>query len=407
MKKVTFIHAADLHLDSPMIGLKHLPKSVFDRLQESTFTAFSKVIDTAIQYKVDFVILAGDLFDGEDRSLRALTRFRKQVERLESYQIPVYIVHGNHDHLGGKWATIHLPKNAHIFPSEFAVKTHNNPDGVTTNLYGFSYPQKLVSEKRIDDYIKREDSDFHIGILHGQFEGNVEHGRYAPFTLSDLLEKQFDYWALGHIHKRIHLSEAPPAIYPGNIQGRHKKESGEKGCYLVTLTETNSRLEFIPCADCLWEEIVIDTSVETSTSDLYGICKKRINEIRRETEGILLTIRLHGIDLSKSQKEILESGELLETLQEEEIEEGTSFVWPIEILFEETAEWEREQLLPEADFYEDLFRAVDTYSNADECLSSLYRHSTARKFITPLGSDEKEQIVKEAEKLLIQLLKNE
>lgn len=407
MKKITFIHAADLHLDSPMLGLKHLPQAIFQRLKESTFTSFSNIIDSAIKHQVDFVILAGDLFDGEDRSIRAQIRFRKQLERLTQYQIPVFIIHGNHDHLSGKWANIPLPQNAYVFPPELEMQTFTNKDKVTASLYGFSYPHRHVTEKRIEDYKKQGEADFHIGILHGQFEGNSDHGKYAPFTLADLADKQFDYWALGHIHKRTLLSEEPPIIYPGNIQGRHRKEIGEKGCYLVTLTDADKSFEFIPTCDCLWEEAEVDGSTSQTIAELYQLCRKEIDNIRREGIGTLLTLKLVGVNLSAQEKEALLNGELLDTLQDEEKDEELSFVWPVDLLIGESHHYDREQLINNADFFEELFQAVDTYDNFDESLAPLFRHNTVRKYISSLSEAEYEQLIRDAENILVQLLKKE
>lgn len=402
MKQVTFIHAADLHLDSPMLGLSHLPQTVFKRLQESTFTSFTKIVDAAIKHKVDFVILAGDLFDGEDRSIRAQARFRKQMERLNSYQIPVYIIHGNHDHLDGKWANIALPENAVIFPGE--VKMHFwKQDSPTVSLYGFSYPKRNVTEKIINDYKKTGDADFHIGILHGQLEGNLEHGNYAPFTLHDLLDKQFDYWALGHIHKRAQLSIDPPIVYPGNIQGRHRKESGEKGCFLVTLTESDHRLEFLSTCDVIWEEMIVDGSKAKNLSDLYQLCRNTIEAIRREGVGILLTLTIEGVNFEEQQNKLSDVGELLETLREEEKEEE-SFVWFVDLVIEESKLLSREQLAGEADFFEELFNTSDTYQNWDECLAPLYHHPGVRRFLTQLTETEKQQLLHEAENQLLKKL---
>lgn len=402
MKQVTFIHAADLHLDSPMLGLSHLPQTVFKRLQESTFTSFTKIVDAAIKHKVDFVILAGDLFDGEDRSIRAQARFRKQMERLNSYQIPVYIIHGNHDHLDGKWANIALPENAVIFPVE--VKMHFlKQDSPTVSLYGFSYPKRNVTEKIINDYEKTGDADFHIGILHGQLEGNLEHGNYAPFTLHDLLDKQFDYWALGHIHKRAQLSIDPPIVYPGNIQGRHRKESGEKGCFLVTLTESDHRLEFLSTCDVIWEEMIVDGSNAKNLSDLYQLCRNTIEAIRREGVGILLTLTIEGVNFEEQQNELSDVGELLETLREEEKEEE-SFVWFVDLVIKGSKLLSREQLAGEADFFEELFKTSDTYQNWDECLAPLYHHPGVRRFLTQLTETEKQQLLHEAENQLLKKL---
>ena len=102
MSGIRFIHAADLHLDSPFVGLKNVPEAILHKMKEAPFLAFRKLIEEAIARKVDFILLAGDLYDGENRSLRTQVRFRREMERLLEHGIQVYIIHGNHDHLGGK-----------------------------------------------------------------------------------------------------------------------------------------------------------------------------------------------------------------------------------------------------------------------------------------------------------------
>ncbi len=176
------------------------------------------------------MILAGDLFDEEDRSVRAQTRLRKEMMRLNEYNIQVYIIHGNHDHLNGSWIHLEMPENVHIFGEKVEWKTFSNGN-VKVQLYGFSYPARHVTESMLTHYVKQDGADFDIGILHGHGEGISEHGVYAPFHVKELVAKKFDYWALGHIHKREFLYEQPYVVYPGNTQGRNKKEKGNKGCY--------------------------------------------------------------------------------------------------------------------------------------------------------------------------------
>lgn len=297
MKEIRFIHTADLHLDSPLLGLKHMPTNIFKRLQESSFHALRKMIDIAIHQRVDFVVIAGDLYDGEDRSIRAQVRFKKEMERLEKNGILVYIIHGNHDHLGGNWTKIEMPKNVNIFGEEVEVKEITTPNGATVNLYGFSYPVRHVYERKIDSYVKKTDADFHIGLLHGNLEGSTEHGNYAPFQLKDLLVKGFDYWALGHIHKRAVIGEHPTIVYPGNMQGRHKKETGPKGCYLVTLNEYRSDLEFIETCDVIWERVEIDARTCKTFNDLYRLCLQTMDAFRKEGVGHLLSLTIENLSL--------------------------------------------------------------------------------------------------------------
>lgn len=404
MKKVTFLHCADLHLDSPMTGLKHLPDKIFKRLQESTFKSFSNLVETAIKAEVDFVIIAGDIFDGEDRSLRAQARFRKEMVRLNGKGIPVYVIHGNHDHLGGKWPKLDLPGNVHVFAGEVEVKQFLKPDGTSVNLYGFSYPKRHLPERWIDKYQKSGNADFHIGILHGHAEGSSEHGQYAPFRISELQDKQFDYWALGHIHKRKVLSNNPPVIYPGNPQGRNIKEQGDKGGYIVTLSEVGAEYGFFESNDIKWLEKQIDASSITSTSELYDLCSQSAEEARVEGVGVLLKMQISGIDIH--QKEALalaESGELADVLQEEE-KDKESFVWIREMALSEPIRINRTELAAKGEFYEELCSKIDSFGSWDEALSPLYGHSLARRHLEEIPDEEKKDLLREAEDILFAFL---
>lgn len=405
MKRVKFIHAADLHLDSPMVGLKSLPSFIFSRLQESTFLALERIVNKAIEEKVDFVILAGDLFDSENRSIKAQTRLRNEMKRLLAKEISVFVIHGNHDHLDGNWSHLNMPKNVHVFSTNVETKLYKTASGVTLHLYGFSYPSRHVFERKVVDYMKEGDVDFHIGILHGNMEGSHEHGNYAPFSLKELVEKDFDYWALGHIHKRMIISQDPPVIYPGNTQGRNRKETGIKGAYMITLEKGNTTYEFFPTSDCVWLEKEIDVSEVVGFEQLYVTCKSAIDAERENKMGTL--VKIHLTKLSKenypNEKDVL--NDLLEALQEDEIGEA-SFVWPYAITAEEHYSWDRETLANQADFYGELFRLTDEPKELETGLDILYQHPQMRKFLTPITDEEKKEMIRHAESFLVkQLLK--
>lgn len=403
MKPITFLHAADLHLDSPMIGLAHLPDRIFNRLRESTFVALQKLTRTAIEKEVDFVILAGDLFDGEDRSLRAQSRLRNEMLKLDEQGIPVYVVHGNHDHLSGTWVNLDFPANVHVFSSEVETKTLITKNGISVNLYGFSYPERHVYSRKIDDYQKGEGADYHIGILHGNEGGRSEQGNYAPFRVQDLLDKQFDYWALGHIHKRMVLSENPPVIYPGNIQGRNKKETGSKGFYLVTLSEFNTKLEFIESSDVIWAEAVIDAAGAQSFQEIYHLCQAAVSQHRNHHAGTLLTIFLNNVQLQDSNEKRVLDGELLEILQDEEQDEE-SFVWIVDIQANENSRMDKDYLKNEGEFYKELFAAAEHYDQVENALAPVYSHKLGRRYLAPLSLSDQQQLLERAENLLIKLL---
>lgn len=396
--EISFIHCADLHLDSPMVGLKNLPVTLHTKLKESTFTAFKKVIDTAISKKVDFMIIAGDIYDGEDRSIKAQIRFRDEMLRLEEKQIKVYLVHGNHDHLNGSWVQIELPPNVHVFPSMVSVKqfVKNN---LSVNLYGFSYETRHVKERKIDEYARRDPAHFHIGILHGNLEGSTEHSSYAPFQVKDLLAKKMDYWALGHIHKREILESIPPIVYPGNIQGRHKKETAIKGCYYVELREGDASLEFIPTSEVIWETVKIDASTVKTFNDLYMLCRKQIDEIGDGKSSFIITLEIEQLRIEES---FLDS-DLLEILQQDEVD-ADSFVWVSSIKIQENTVWLKENLLRESAFYEELFAVTKDSELLNEAVAPLFQHPKVHRFLAELTTEEKKELAEEAEDLLLTML---
>jgi DNA repair protein SbcD/Mre11 len=400
LKKISFIHTADLHLDSPMIGLRNLPEKIYHRLINSTFTALRKIVDTAIERKVDFLIIAGDVFDGEDRSLRAQIRFRQEMERLLQHHIAVYLVHGNHDHLGGNWTKVELPHNVTIFGDE--VEQHSFKNGTAkVHLYGFSYPRRQVFERRINEYQKVDGADYHIGILHGNDGGESTHSNYAPFSLGELLEKDFDYWALGHIHKRKKLSESPPVIYPGNIQGRHHKEQGPKGCYLVTLNNGLQQLDWIETSDVEWDSLSIDVGTCSTFLEVYQLCLNKIHQMRNEgAKARIVQLEIKNVNQMEGIEGVF-NGELLALLQEDEVEEK-DFIWISSINMVKDV-YDKE-LLKEDGFYNELSKTINQYEQINEAIEPLYKHPLGRKHLTPLTAEEQKNIMNEAEQILIRLL---
>lgn len=397
MKEITFIHAADLHLDSPFKGLRKLPEELLKQIKDSTFESFQRLIDEAITREVDFVLFSGDLYDGENRNLRTQVKFRKEMKRLEQHGIQVYIIHGNHDHLGGKWISIEQPNNVHIFSGQSEVKEFKKDDS-TTYIYGYSYPTQHVNQSIVDKYVKKEGADYHIGMLHGSAEGQSEHSRYAPFTVDELVRKSFDYWALGHIHKRQDLASSPPIIYPGNIQGRHKKESGVKGCYYVKLQGKHAQLEFVPTSTIVWQSLEVPLEENDTFDQLLMKCRMLFGQIRQDNCGTLVEIKLSNYNDLMMYDQF--QHDLLEILQEEE-EYKQHFVYPYTISIAETAVNNSNHPILE------LVKMSDwTEQDVFEAIQPLFKHPLGRKFITELSSEEKKQLIKEAQQMLSILLAN-
>ena len=392
MNEITFIHAADLHLDSPFIGLKSLPEQILKMIKEAPFLALKKVIDQAISRNVDFVLLAGDLYDGADRNLKTQVMLRKQMERLNEHGIQVYVIHGNHDHLDGNWVSIEQPENVHVFPSYFEMKQFTKKE-TTVNIYGYSYPSQHVKERIIHSYKKIVGANYHIGMLHGSVEGEKDHSPYAPFHLEELLEKDFDYWALGHIHKRQQLAISPPIIYPGNIQGRNKKEMGVKGCYQVTLNGKQASLEFIPTSPIVWEEMTLMIDEDDQFDQCLQKCRLAVESFQQASYHVLLRIKV----INHSQYIRFEQfkEELLELLQlDEASSENNVYPYAIMLLEEQNNHIQHNPLISMLNNYEWTERDVN------EAIQSLYKHPLGRKYISSLTIDEKQELVGEARKLL-------
>src|SRR5712671_3862472 len=221
MESLRFIHAADLHLDSPFRGLANADPGLRDSLQSATLGAFDAIVDHTIESKSDFLVIAGDLYDSRDRSLRALVAFRRQMERLAERDISVYIVHGNHDPLNGWGSEFQLPPNVTTFAGKPITESVIRRGKEIARVTGVSYARERVTENLAATLRPDEDSPYSVGVLHANVGGHTGHADYAPVTLEELTASGFQYWALGHVHTRSILAAEPAAVaYPGNPQGR-------------------------------------------------------------------------------------------------------------------------------------------------------------------------------------------
>ncbi|WP_058308271.1 metallophosphoesterase family protein [Gracilibacillus massiliensis] len=401
-KQLTFLHCADLHLDSPFKGLSDIPSNILADIRESTFTALTNLTNLAIQEKVDFVLLVGDIFDQEEQSMRAHIALRKTLEKLNEHDISVYISFGNHDYINSQTFPRNYPDNVFVFEKEKveAFEFIKNNEQIA-KIYGFSYEERAVIENKSLQFQKTEESIYHIATLHGTF-GNVkteEHTPYAPFQLSDLKQAGFDYWALGHIHKREVLSKKPSIVYPGNIQGRSMKETGEKGCYLVTLTETEQQLDFHQLHSIRFEKCTISTE---SWTDIHQVLEDIEKKLAEFSSG------MHVVELQLQQ---------VTTTVQEWINNG-SFDEILEIINQsiETKEWtyisgykwqkkqQRSEWIQDGGFLQELAQSFSTKEDLVKMLAELWQHPEGRKWLDKLEKEEIEVTIMEAEQLLDQLL---
>lgn len=279
MSTVTFIHAADLHLGAPFKGLRTIAPAWADILLEAIPEAFRKIIDTALDQQVDFVVFAGDIFDNSHPSYADFSLFVSGLRQLNQAGIPVYFVTGNHDpYISWDNSFAALPENAHLLGAtkpEFACFERDGKPLALIGGRGY-YTQSWPSEENISEDISRETAmadlgvfaPFMIGILHTGLDIDVTR---SPVNPKHLLKKDVDYWACGHVHQpRILPSkEDPRIVYSGCPQGRDMKEEGGHGVFKVTLTtDAPAEVEFIPTAKVAWQHVMLDVSECATISEV-------------------------------------------------------------------------------------------------------------------------------------------
>ncbi|MFD2655119.1 metallophosphoesterase family protein [Gracilibacillus thailandensis] len=397
-KEISFIHCADLHLDSPFKGLKDIPSELLRDIRQSTFQALENLTEQAIKHQVDFVLLVGDIFDQEEQSMQAHMALQKAFQRLQEQQIKVYLSYGNHDYLNSQSFPRNYPDNVHVFDKEEVTSFPFIKDGqVQARIYGFSYENRAVVENKTKEYEKTVDHCFHIATLHGSIgnELNQDHASYAPFQLTELKEAGFNYWALGHIHKREIVAESPPVVYPGNIQGRSTKETGEKGCYLVTLSENNAKLEFLPLSPISFEKVPVDASGWT---DLPSVTEQLI-EISNQWKTGKTLIQFIFSQVAEDKEVWFTNGQITEmiTYLNQELKHSyiIGYKWNMAA---KRSEWQHG-----GRFLEELATAFQE-TNLEQTISPLWQHGEGRKWLRELDGDDQTEILHEAEYLLDQLL---
>jgi DNA repair protein SbcD/Mre11 len=254
-----FIHTADLHLDSPLRGLSSYADAPAERLRTATRDAFHNLVTQAIDEEVDFMVIAGDIYDGDWKDFNTGLFFVRQMGRLRQAKIPVYLLYGNHDADSEMTRSLELPDNVHTFSSRKS-ETFLIVDKKVA-LHGRSFKVAATKENLLPSYPEPMAGWLNIGVLHTALEGNTEHARYAPCSLGELHAKGYQYWALGHVHEHwIHRGRVTIA-YPGNLQGRHIRELGARGALLVNATgDEITEIERVEVDVLRWHELEVDIS---------------------------------------------------------------------------------------------------------------------------------------------------
>lgn len=286
-----FIHAADIHLDSPLRRLEAYEGAPVKKLRRATRRAFENLVDLALDQAVSFVLIAGDLYDGDWRDYNTGLYLISQLRRLRLAGIPIYMVAGNHDAASQITKTLKLPEGVTLFPSTRPA-TQRVPTADAA-IHGQSFATAAVTEDLSAGYPPPVAGCFNIGLLHTCATGREGHDPYAPCSVQGLRAKGYDYWALGHVHQHEVLHRDPPIVFSGCIQGRHIGETGPRGCMLGTVTrDGNCQMEFKPLDVIRWAALEINASGAKSGDAILDLFRTRLLDVHKGQDHLPLVVRV-------------------------------------------------------------------------------------------------------------------
>ena len=307
----TFLHAADLHIDSPLESLGAKDPAVAARFAQAGRAAVERLIRETIESEARFLIIAGDVFDGDWKDVSTGLFFVRQLGELFRAKIPVFLVKGNHDAESVMSRSLPYPDNVHIFASARAETKLIEPLRVA--LHGRSFAQRAVPEDFVASYPARREGWLNIGVLHTGLDGRPGHDPYAPCTVADLRRFGYDYWALGHIHAAEIVARDPWIVYPGNTQGRSPRETGPKGYARVTVEDGRiAAVETVAIDAARWAHESIDVSAAADEAEALALIAATLERLQAGAEGRPLAARLTLTGVSPAHARLVAHRESLE-----------------------------------------------------------------------------------------------
>lgn len=397
MSDFRFLHAADIHLDSPLTGLAQFEEAAATRIQTASRDAFDNLIQYAIDEDVEFVVIAGDLYDGDWKDHRTGLFFVQQMGRLADEDIPAYILHGNHDAASQITKSLRLPENVQVFPyrkpGSFVVKY------LDVVLHGQSFPEQHVTDNLVPNYPARMKGHFNIGVLHTALEGSTLHASYAPCSIEELTNKGYDYWALGHVHAHAIIETNPYVVFPGNLQGRSIREIGPKGACLVSIDGgAVASVEHVPFDVTRWAVLELDVTKSASFDRVLDQIGTAISDaVDTGADGRLLACRIRLTGKTSLDGELRSR---LEELRTEAIattlHRGEAEAWIEKIRLETEPQQDAAAIAEREDALGELFRTIPEALEDEAFQRSL--GDTLQAFCAKLDHD----VIKAPDDLLLQ-----
>ncbi|HEY1955340.1 MAG TPA: DNA repair exonuclease [Polyangiaceae bacterium] len=285
------VHAADLHLDSPLRGLPPYDGAPIAAVREATRRACENLVAFCIESSAAILLVAGDLYDGDWRDFSTGLFFAKEMSRLREGGVRVVVVRGNHDAASQITRSLRLPDNVRELSAKKAETVLFEELGVA--VHGRSFAERAVTEDLSRDYPRPVDGAFNVGLLHTCAEGRPGHEPYAPCKVAELAARGYDYWALGHVHQREVLSREPWIVFPGNLQGRHVREIGPKGATAIDVAGgVIESVEHVALDVVRWAECSVDVGASASVTDVLDAARAEMAAELERADGRVLAARL-------------------------------------------------------------------------------------------------------------------
>lgn len=304
MTSFRFLHAADLHLGSPFQGLTLKDPDIAERFSLASRRAFSNLVQRAIELGVEFVVIAGDVYDGEWRDNTIGLFFNREVARLANAGIEVYLLRGNHDAASVVTKSIRLPASVHEFDTRRPQTFHIERLGVA--LHGQGFAERSAAENLAIAYPAPVSGAFNIGVLHTSLTGRPPHANYAPCSLEDLVARGYDYWALGHVHDYEMVNTDPHVVFPGNLQGRNVRETGDKGAVLVSVEDGRVvATERVIVDEARWAALHVDVDGLADLDAVLQAVDDSVHDAVHAAENRLLAVRIRLVGRSPLRSQLL------------------------------------------------------------------------------------------------------